>query len=405
MQPDVHKKPSIDGVKPAATHTKTPARAPEYRYDHELPAPEPVKLLEDHDKPDLDLKDESQPPRRKRSLGKKLAIVFVALIAMLLAVAAASYIWYQQQLAPVSSDSSQRVTVKVIPGTAPSAISEQLKEAGVIRSKLAFSVYTKLTKTENTLKAGTYSLQPSQSTQQIVEHLVAGKQDTFQLTFLPGDTLANNRQTLIKAGYAETEVDAALVKQYDRPLFAGKPAGTDLEGYIFGETYEFTTATSVEAVLNRTFDEYEKFLVKNNLEAAYAVQDLTLYEGITLASIIQKEVSGTTDSQQVAQVFYKRMAEGMPLGADATFVYAAKKAGKQPTVDFKSPYNTRINQGLPPGPISAPGANALLAAARPASGDYLYFVSGDDGKNYFTKTLAEHEAATRKYCIKNCALF
>ena len=95
----------------------------------------------------------------------------------------------------------------------------------------------------------------------------------------------------------------------------------------------------------------------------------------------------------------------MPLGADATFVYAAKQAGKQPTVDFDSLYNTRTHKGLPPGPISAPGVHALRAVAAPAQGDYLYFVSGDDGKNHFTRTLAEHEAATRQYCIKNCALF
>jgi UPF0755 protein len=399
-------RPSIDGMRSAGgvqNSQGAPARKPEYRYDRELPAPKHVDLLEDGHAPDLAVTE--QPTASGWSWRKKALLVLGILFALILATLAGAYVWFQQQLSPVSDDSSRRVQVTIESGTAPSTIGDQLKDAGVIRSKLAFSLYTKLTNTENMLKAGAYSLQPSQSTQEIVDHIVAGKQDTFQLTFLPGDTLANNRQVFVKAGYSEAEVDAALAKQYNRPLFAGKPASADLEGYIYGETYEFTAAASVEDVLNRTFDEYEKFITENKLVAGYRAQGLSLFEGITLASIIQKEVSGSADSKQVAQVFYKRMAEGMPLGADATFVYAAKKAGRQPTVDFPSPYNTRVNQGLPPGPISVPGTNALLAVASPAPGDFLYFVSGDDGKNYFSRTLAEHEAATRAHCIKNCALF
>jgi UPF0755 protein len=107
----------------------------------------------------------------------------------------------------------------------------------------------------------------------------------------------------------------------------------------------------------------------------------------------------------VAQIFFKRLREGMPLGADATFVYAANKAGVAPTVDLDSPYNTRIHAGLPPGPISAPGLAALQGVAQPAEGDYLYFVSGDDGKNYYSRTAEEHEANTREHCKINCSLF
>lgn len=345
------------------------------------------------------------PKPKKRSKLKIIVIIFLTLFVLAGVAAGAAFAWYQQQLSPVMADSSVRVRVVIESGSTPNTIARQLKSQEVIRSETAFLIYTQLTKTRDGLKAGTYNLRPSESLPQIVQHLVAGKQDEFSITFLPGDTLANHRKRLIEAGYGAAEVDAALAKRYDHPALATKPASADLEGYIYGETYRFLTTATVEDVLRRSFDELDKQIKKYDLINAYKKQDLTLYQGITLASIVQKEVSGPADSAQVAQVFLRRLAIGMPLGADATFVYAAKKAGQTPSVDFPSPYNTRIAKGLPPGPISSPGEQALLAVARPAGGDYLYFVSGDDGKTYFSSTLEEHQVLTRQYCQKNCALF
>ena len=391
-----HPQPSPAAPQPAAPPQQPTQATTTHPNGHLIDAPHAPRLEDGQ---------QSQPPKKKRS---KLKIFLGVLGVLIIAVAAAigyAFWWYQQQLQPVEAGSEERVRVEIPAGSSPSIIAETLHAEGIIRDRTAFAIYTKISKTENTLKAGIYNLKKSESVQQIVDHLVAGKQDTFTLTFLPGDTLANNRKKLIQAGYEEAEVDAALAKQYDRPLFAGKPVTADLEGYIFGETYEFTSDVSVEMILNRTFDEYEKYIKQHDLVNGYKKLGMNLYQGITLASIIQKEVSGPEDSRQVSQVFHKRLKDGMPLGADATFVYAAKKEGRQPTVDFDSLYNTRIHKGLPPGPISAPGLNALQAAANPAPGDYLYFVSGDDGKNYFSRTLQEHEANTRAHCIKNCSLF
>ncbi len=417
-----NKRRSLDGV-------SRPTKQPEYRYDHELPAPKPVTMIReaapvDHivtpDAPEVATQTsavssvpvvqeqsigQGDKKPHKRPLWKWLFGILLAIMLMCAAIGAYAYSWYQTQLTPVTEDTTKRVRVTIVSGSTPEIIAQQLQDAGVVRNELAFRIHTKLTGTQNNLKAGTYSLQPSISTPAIVEHLVSGKQDTFTIMFRPGETLMDTRKALAGAGFSDADISAALSKAYDRPLFEGKPASADLEGYIFGDTYEFTLDVTVETVLNRTFDEFEAYIEENKLIEAYKKHDLTLYQGITLASIIQKEVAGLDDSKQVAQVFYKRLAEGISLGADATFVYAAKKAGKQPTVTFDSPYNTRTHKGLPPGPISAPGVNALLAVAQPATGDYLYFVSGDDGKNYFSRTLAEHEANTRKYCVKNCALF
>lgn len=412
MQPNTNKqpRPSLDGVRPAGTGQggtptqPTPVK-PEYRYDHELPAPKQVGLLEDDHKPDLLLADENKPPKRKRSVKKILAIIFGALLIALLAAGAGAYLWYQQQLSPVTRDDSQRVLVKIVSGTAPSAIGDQLKEAGVIRSKLAFSIYTKLTNTENTLKAGNYNLQPSLSTQEVVEHLVSGKQDTFRVTFLPGDTLANNRKKLINLGFTEVEVDAALQKSYSGLLFTDKPAGADLEGYIYGETYEFDAAATVETILQRTFDEFQAVIEKNNLIAAFQKQNLTLYEGIILASIVQRESNGDGDDQrQIARVFLNRMEAGMTLGSDVTYQYIADKTGVTRDVNLDSPYNTRRYPGLPPGPIAAPSIGALNGVANPAANDYLFFLSGDDNVTYFARTDAEHQRNIVLHCQKKCQI-
>lgn len=341
-------------------------------------------------------------PRRKLPVWR---IIIGAACALLLAVIV-TIIIYVQALRPVDPGDSSVQTVEIVSGMMPSEIARHLKESDIIRSQAAFDVHTRLVGVRNKLRAGVYEFTKQMSTQEVVESLVGGPvNEEFEITFLPGATLADSRQVLVAAGFSEAQVDAALAKRYDHPLFAGRPVYADLEGYIYGETHRFSAGTSAERVLTRYFDDYYKVIQDNRLVERYQAQGLSLYEGITLASIIQKEVSGRGDSRQVAQVFYKRLAEGISLGADATFVYAARKAGDTPRVDYPSPYNTRIHQGLPPGPIASPGLTALLATADPAEGDYLFFVSGDDGTNYFSRTEAEHIATTRRYCTQNCALF
>lgn len=442
MPPERSKpRPSMDGM----NRSRAPKLRPDYRPDHELPAPRPQTLIAAHEpetalapvpeqpvpapssqqpiatdktvaasaeelsaKLDINKIEDHVPVSKKPK--KIWLIVLGGCIVLIIAALVAVYGWYQSELAPVSTDTAKHIRVTIDPGTTPSAIAEQLEVSGVIKSKIAFTVYTKLSRTENNLKAGTYSLQPSLSTPAIVEHLVAGKEDTFSVTFLPGDTLASNRQKLIKLGYGAADVDAALKKAYNRPLFATKPAADDLEGYIFGDTYEFDASATPESIINRTFDEYEDVITKNDLVNGFKKQGLTLFQGITLASIVQREVTNPTpgkpndDQRQVARVFLNRMAAGMTLGSDVTYQYAAKKLGVDPSPTLDSPYNTRIHTGLPPGPISTPGVGALMAVANPASNNYLFFLSGDDDVTYFATTDAQHQQNITQHCQKKCMI-
>jgi UPF0755 protein len=364
----------------------------------EQPIPRPQLALE---------ASEEQPllPAKTKRGGKKLALWIIGGVITLIIVAIASaFAWYKIALSPVDATNSTRIRVEVETGSTPSMIAKTLEDKKLIRSQLAFDIYTRLTKTRDTLQAGTYSLAPSESMETIVAHLASGNVDHFNLTFLPGATLAENSAKLVKAGYTVDEVNAALKKTYNHPLFADKPASADLEGYIYGETYNFDSSATVEQILTKTFDEYYKVIQDNHLVDGFKAHGLSLYRGITLASIIQREVPTQGDQKQVAQVFYSRLGMNMPLGSDVTYQYAAKKLGVTPSPNLDSPYNTRRYPGLPPGPIATPGMGALLAVASPAAGDYLYFLSGDDDITYFARTNEEHEANIRDHCKAKCLI-
>jgi UPF0755 protein len=346
---------------------------------------------------------------RKKGILRLIMWIVAGLVAVLIILLTIGLIWYNNLLRPVSDDTQQLIPLTVVVGATPSDIGRQLHDAGLIQSVTAFDIYTRLSDTRGTLQAGSYRLSPSESTPEIVKHLTNGKVDQFSITFLPGATLADHRQVLIDAGYSATEVDSALNASYDSPLFSGKPATASLEGYIYGETYSFGTGASAVDILQYTFDQFASVVADNNLVDLFTRQGLTLYQGITLASIIQREVSSSSgattpssDQKQVSQVFHTRLSSGMPLGSDVTFIYAAKLLGVEPISTLDSPYNTRIIVGLPPGPISSPGLTALIATASPAPGDYVYFVAGDDGKTYFGRTLSEHESNVAKYCTVEC---
>ncbi len=372
------------------------------------PRPKPVALPTNQ--PPISPAVVKTPPTKSLSVKQRpsrkcrVVIVVAIIIGLLLSMVASGFIWYKQQLQPVSSDpKAVRVRVEIASGSTPAMIAQQLHDHKLIHSTQAFWLYTRWHKAENELQAGVYSLSPHESLPELVGDLTAGKVDDFTITFLPGATLAENRRVLLKAGYSAQAVDLALNKTYDHPLFASKPAGSDLEGYIYGETYTFPADATPETVLLRTFDEYWTHIEADQLVAAFKEHHLTLYEGITLASIIQREVARESDEKQVAQVFYKRLSEDKPLGSDVTYKYAAKRFNLIDSPDQDSAYNTRKVKGLPPGPIAVPGLGALEAVAYPAKGSYEYFLAGDDGKTYFAHTFAQHEKNIRDHCKINCA--
>ncbi len=322
--------------------------------------------------------------------------------------------WYTWAIQAPNRTSTHTEKFVVTEGMTADQIGTALEEKGFIRSRLAFRVYTQLQGVRGELQAGSYQLSRNESLADIVKNLQEAKSQDLVVTFYPGAvlrdprTLDDSKRTdvytmLQRAGFSDQAITTGLNAPYTHDLFAGKPAGSSLEGYVFGETYRFDADATVEAVLKHTFDVYYRAVQKSGIIESAKQRGLTLYQAITLASIVQREVSNGDDQKKVAQVFYKRLAEGMPLGSDVTFIYAADQRNVPRAVDLDSPYNTRIHAGLPPGPIATPGVSALEAVAHPAATDYLYFVAGDDGNTYFGKTAAEHDQNVAKYCHKLCS--
>jgi UPF0755 protein len=329
--------------------------------------------------------------------------VIIVTVIVILAIVAGFFVSYNIELSPIGRDVSILTKVVIAKGSTSNQIGKQLQNLSIIRSASAFDIYTRLTNKNSLLQAGIYRLSSAESTPQIVSHLVNGSVDTFSITFFPGGTLADAVKVLQKAGYSNSEINIGLNQSYSGPLFAGKPVTADLEGYIFGQTNNFNTGAKVQDILQTTFDEFYKQVNSNNLVKDFNSHGLNLYQGIILASIVQKEASDPQDQKQVAQVFYSRLSQDMVLGSDVTYQYIADKTGVPRDPNIDSLYNTRRYTGLPPGPIATPGLSALLAVANPAKGDYLYFLAGDDGVMYFANTLAEHEANITNHCKINCS--
>ncbi len=389
-QPEVLQEPASDGV--ASISAESPSIPP--------PSTNAVRPRS--------LSDEAgslsvKTPKKSKWL-KRLFGVAITLFVTALLLITGVYIWYSQNLHAVQPNSDEKVKITIDAGTGPEQIAGLLKTNDLIRSETAFGWYVRIAGQAGALQAGSYRLGKNEDVPTIVKHLTSGTTDTFSITFLPGGTLAEHRQVLLDAGYSETAVDAALTATYDTPLFNGKPNSADLEGYIYGETYNFGANATPTEILEYVFEYYVEIVEKQNLVELYKQKGFTLYEGITLASIIQREVATADDAAQVSQVFQSRLDMNMELGSDVTYQYIADKTGQPRSVDLDSPYNTRRYPGLPPGPIATPGLAALISVAKPAEGDFLYFLSGDDDKTYFSRTLEGHEKNIRDHCEKKCQI-
>lgn len=326
-------------------------------------------------------------------------------IAVVLLVGGAAF-WvrhaYLENLKPVSvSQRSHQITIPL--GTSVKEIGAILRDAGLIRSSWAFEWYARNHNVRDKLQAGTYSLRPNQSVEEIIMIITHGKIKTDLVTILPGQRIDEIEQALINSGFSPEDVKRALDPSIyaNHPALVDKPTNANLEGYLYPESFQRTADTKAETVVRASLDQMQKYLTPE-LRAAIVKQGLTVYEGVILASIVEQEVSKADDKPIVAQVFLRRLREGKRLESDATTGYGAILADDIPSPTYESAYNTYIHNGLPPTPISNVSRTSLQAVALPAPTDWLYFVSGDDGTTYFSHTLEEHEALTRQYCTKLC---
>ncbi|HET8709554.1 MAG TPA: endolytic transglycosylase MltG [Candidatus Saccharimonadales bacterium] len=338
-----------------------------------------------------------------RRMPKKLIVLVIILLVLVIGGMVAVQRVYLSNLQPVGSQPIRQY-VTIISGSSVNEIADQLHNLGLIRSSQAFEWYISSHNYRDKLQAGTYSIAKNESVPQIVDKLVNGKVATDLVTILPGKRIDEIRQTFITAGFAPTAVDAAFkAGQYrgEYPALADNPPSADLEGFLYPDSFQKTSTTDPKAIVALSLTEMQKHLT-TNIRNGFAKQGLSVYQGVTLASMVEQEVSKQDERAQAAQVFLTRLHKDMPLGSDVTARYGAIRAGMTPSLTYDSPYNTLLHKGLPPGPISNVSDSSLEAVAHPAKTSWLYFVTGDNGVTHFSKTLEEHKALTAKYCHKLC---
>ena len=342
-------------------------------------------------------------PKTKRSLPfRPLIIIGIVLVILFSGLGYVAVRYRNNNLKPVSTNQTT-VTITIPTGSSLSDVSMLLKKNNLIRNEWVFKQYVRSKGLQDKILAGTYALKPSQSVSDIVEILTEGRVDNELVTIKPGQRLDQIKQTFINAGFSVKETEEAFEPaQYEgHPALVDKPRGANLEGYLYPESFQKDGTTKPTQIITSSLDEMQKRLTPE-LRAQFAKRGLSVYQGITFASIIEKEVSVISDKALVSQVFYKRLSMDMGLESDPTAFYGAIIAGQEPSLRYDSAYNTYLVKGLPPGPISNVTQESLRAAANPANTDWLFFVAGDDGKTYFSKTLAEHEVNIDRYCKKLC---
>lgn len=318
----------------------------------------------------------------------------IAMIATILlfwgGITAVALGWYHHNLAPVRPGDSSQQLIRVEEGESSVKVAASLHQQGVIRNPWAFRLYLRLHGISGELQAGLYRLNPSQKATEIARILSSGDTAVRSLTITGNMDLKQVNERLQQMGYSQADIEAALGANYDYSFLKDRPAGATLEGYLLPETYVTDLDTPVSALIGlilKTSDEK----LSPQIREQWAQHNLNLHQGLTLASIVQKEASTPEDQRQVAQVFYKRLADGMKLESDVTFIYGAKLLGVEPTVGVDSPYNTYSIPGLPPGPIGGPEDSALEAVANPATTNYLFFIADKDGNMHFAEDETKHK--------------
>jgi len=350
------------------------------------------------------IRTSTQPRYSKRRHVRKVA--FIVALVFVLAIGGGAFLVrraYNQNLRAVSA-SQKNIQFTVEPDSGVSDVAANLKKAGLIRSAWAFEWYFRNNGLNQYLQAGTYSLRPNLTVPEIADTLTTGKIETSLVTIPPGLRIDQVRQMLVdKYGFTVESVDAALnpANYANHPALVDKPKGATLEGYLFPESFQKTAESSPQKIVQSSLDEMQGALTPE-LRAGIVRQGLTVHQGIILASVLEQEVSDPNDKKIVAQVLLKRLREDRALQSDKIKIVGAILAGQKPSITYDSAYNTYTHKGLPPTPISNVSRGSLDAVASPSSTDYLYFVAGDDGKTYFSRTLAEHEALTAQHCKTLC---
>lgn len=335
----------------------------------------------------------SLPPKKPRRMG---LILCGSAILVVLAGAGSFVWWYRTNLQPVAKTENNSQLVQIEEGESSAAIAETLASKKLIKNALAFRLYMRQTGVSSQVQAGVYRFNAGQKPSEIARKLASGDTAVVSVTVRAGMRLAQVQDLLISKGFNKTDVENALNAKYTNPILKDKPAEANLEGYLFPDTYFIDEGRPLSLLIELMLENTNKKITPE-IRKSWAARGLNINQGLTLASIVEKEAATPEDRRQVAQVFYKRLAMPKNLESDVTFQYGALLLGVEPTTGVDSPYNTYLNAGLPPGPICMVELTAIEAVANPSDTDWLFFIADKEGNVHYALDEAKHNENIEKY--------
>ncbi len=328
---------------------------------------------------------------------RRLATLF--LLVLFAAGTAAGWLAYQWGT-PYRGYSGEGAVVDVPRGASTRGIADRLEQAGVVRSALAFEIWSRWHHAQS-LEAGEYRFERPMTMTEVFDTVAEGRVWTVTLTIPEGWTMFDIADAVARSGLASRAAFLRAARN-PAPIRDLAPNVPTLEGFLFPATYQFphrTTAQAVADAMVRRFRQAWGDLTQKDPPSG----NLSPEQVVTLASLVQEETPKESERPIIAGVFANRLRLGYPLECDPSVVYALKMAGKydgdlRPAeLHVASPYNTYLHYGLPPGPIGNPGIPSLKAALHPAKVDYLYFVANGSGGHSFSRTLAGHQRNIERY--------
>lgn len=293
-------------------------------------------------------------------------------------------------------------TVYIFPGMNLKEITKILSKNRLISDADKFILWARITGSASRIKAGEYQFNTAMPSREILDRLVDGSTVIHKVTVPEGYNLfqiaklLSQKQLVDEEKFVQRAFDPELISSLD-------VEGVSLEGYLYPDTYYFRWGMDEEGILKTMVNKF--YTVYNSKFKEVATKrGLGKREALILASLIEKETSVSQERPLISAVFHNRLKKGMYLECDPTVIYGLiRKFGEfkgnitREDLGTKTPYNTYLIRGLPPGPISNPGEAAIHAALYPAETNYLYFVSMNDGTHYFSRSLREHNRAVMKY--------
>jgi UPF0755 protein len=314
--------------------------------------------------------------------------------------AGAIFLWGQHWLETPIATLREPITFEVPSGASLRAVASSLEERDLLDQPRIWIGWARLTQRAGHLKAGEYQLRPGMTPRELLELLNSGRVLLHSITFVEGSTFADIRKVLTANPAVRNEYHGKTAEELMRAL--GDP-GLHPEGQFFPDTYHFARGASDLELLQTAHRR-----MRDALEQAWAKRapDLPLaspYEALILASIVEKETALDVERSQIAGVFVERLRRGMRLQTDPTVIYGMLETYegdiRRADLTRDTPYNTYTRAGLPPTPIAMPGLDSIQAAVQPDVTGALFFVAtGEgDGSHYFSRSLAEHNAAVQRY--------